>query len=168
MDNELARIAAALEGAVAEAAAWRKAMFGGRPSKPKNAGTSRQVSERKENDMFVIDYLENFDPLPPAVGNDADITKGIWAVVNADGTVIASTDVEYDLDTRAAITADVPWTAPKGPNVTKKLYYLDDENPPNVGKIAEVTVAVADLVGPNAPAGAGTTSGGVERFVPDA
>lgn len=138
-----------------------------RLSRPINAGTSTQIRERKENEMFVVDYSENFEPLPPAVGNDADIAKGIWSV-SVDDTVVASADIEYDLDTRQPITRDVPWSGEKGKDAVKRLYYVDDEDPPNVSSTATETLAIRDTIGPNQPTAAGASTQLGERFVPDA
>lgn len=157
------RLTAAL---VAESRRWLLKVFPP-PSRPLGFGSTEHKGERKVNEMFVEQYTQTFLPLPPAEGNNADITKGVFVVMIGE-SVVHSQDVAYDLITREPQGPSEMFEIPKGTEYTMSLSYVDDETPPNVSSAVTATAIATDTSPPDAPAGFGGTSHVGEREVPDA
>ena len=91
---------------------------------------------------------ENLGDLPPAVGRDADIAKGVL-IVQVDGAETDRHDVQYDLTTRVA-SGSVPWKARKGGDVVLQLGYVDDDG--NTSELFTLPFGIAaDTIPPNVP-----------------
>lgn len=101
-----------------------------------------------------IKFEDDLNDLPPAEGRNKDIAKGVFVIV-ADGVEISRVDVTYDLVTRKP-TGPVPWKAPKGSDVTKRLQYVDDDNNETAFTDDHYGI-VADTVSPDAPTAIGLT-----------
>jgi hypothetical protein len=144
--------------------AWRHECFPP-PSRPIGFGEPENLAERKDNDMWLEQLRQNFLPLPPPVGRDADIVKGLFVVTQGEAVVLQE-DVLYNLQSRVPNGPSSVFEIEKGAEYTISLQYADDDG--NVGEVATATLTAVDTVAPDAPEGFSTTENLGEREVPDA
>ena len=121
----------------------------------------RALAERKENDMTVIDYEADLPPIDFTNPKNVDVVIQRIAVIE-NGVEKSTKDETKD----ATVTT---FTVLKGATVRLTRQLVDDETPPNVGKVtASQEFVAADTISPDAPGDFGEIRAVAEREVPDA